>query len=73
MKCKEQIKTYKEYKIPILSLGLLLSMGLYKMDVVSRYPEKDFDYKNIGFLKNNLNSIYKILCMFKFWLSLINE
>jgi HEPN domain-containing protein len=63
-----------QIRIPlILSVSLLLSSCLYKMNNLSRYPEEDFDCRNLDILKENLYLIPKILEMFEFWFNLIGQ
>ncbi|MGN6624119.1 MAG: hypothetical protein ACTHKK_08260 [Candidatus Nitrosocosmicus sp.] len=57
----------------ILSLGLILSSCLYKMNDISRYPVKDFDFKNLDLLNDNLYTIPKILKIFRFWLNSVRQ
>jgi hypothetical protein len=53
-------------------VGLFLSKCLYKMDMISRYPEEDFQFQNLSLLKNNLNSIDKIMPIFEFFIKEIS-
>jgi hypothetical protein len=53
-------------------VGLFLSKCLYKIDMISRYPEEDFQFQNLSLLKNNLNSIDKIMSIFEFFIKEIS-
>jgi HEPN domain-containing protein len=69
---KSNIKESRQKSILIATVGLFLSKCLYKMDMISRYPEEDFQFQNLSLLKNNLNSIDKIMSIFEFFIKEIS-
>ncbi|MER5175570.1 MAG: hypothetical protein ABJB76_06100 [Candidatus Nitrosocosmicus sp.] len=68
VKNKNKIIKNKQKPILIATVGLFLSKCLYKMDIISRYPEEDFKFQNLSLLKNNINSIDKIRTILDFFI-----
>jgi hypothetical protein len=73
----EQYKTLFNNKggkpVIILAIGGLLTVALYRMNNLPRYPEEDFNYENLDILRSNMHLIPKLVTIFEYWLSLIRS